>query len=168
MRTKAYPPFLVACAVLSAPASASADTFTLSGVTYSGGTLTGSFDFSAGVFSNFNIVATGGSPDGAVFNTNNGSTASVIRATNNANSAEFLQLTLFAILPTSPDPVISPSLVTLGCINCFAEFPASGSVVAANAINAVPLPGALSLFASGLGALGLLGWRRKRKTQAAI
>ncbi len=29
----------------------------------------------------------------------------------------------------------------------------------------VLLPGALPLFATGLGALGLLGWRRKRKTQ---
>ena len=28
---------------------------------------------------------------------------------------------------------------------------------------ATPLPGALPLFATGLGALGLLGWRRKRK-----
>jgi hypothetical protein len=27
----------------------------------------------------------------------------------------------------------------------------------------VPLPGALPLFATGLGALALLGWRRKRK-----
>jgi hypothetical protein len=28
---------------------------------------------------------------------------------------------------------------------------------------AVPLPTALPLFATGLGALGLLGWRRKKK-----
>jgi hypothetical protein len=31
-----------------------------------------------------------------------------------------------------------------------------------------PLPPALPLFATGLGALGLLGWRRKRKNAAAI
>jgi hypothetical protein len=29
-----------------------------------------------------------------------------------------------------------------------------------------PLPAALPLFATGLGALGLLGWRKKRKAQA--
>jgi hypothetical protein len=28
-----------------------------------------------------------------------------------------------------------------------------------------PLPAALPLFATGIGALGLLGWRRKRKPQ---
>ena len=32
--------------------------------------------------------------------------------------------------------------------------------------SATPLPAALPLFASGLGALGLLGWRRKRKAAA--
>ena len=32
---------------------------------------------------------------------------------------------------------------------------------------ATPLPGALPLFAGGLGALGLLGWRRKRKAAIA-
>jgi hypothetical protein len=31
-----------------------------------------------------------------------------------------------------------------------------------------PLPGALPLFATGLGAMGLLGWRRKRKNAAAV
>jgi hypothetical protein len=34
-------------------------------------------------------------------------------------------------------------------------------------VSAVPLPAALPLFATGLGALGLLGWRRKRKAGAA-
>jgi hypothetical protein len=33
--------------------------------------------------------------------------------------------------------------------------------------SATPLPAALPLFASGLGALGLLGWRRKRKAALA-
>jgi hypothetical protein len=33
---------------------------------------------------------------------------------------------------------------------------------------ATPLPAALPLFATGLGALGLLGWRRKRKNAAAM
>jgi hypothetical protein len=32
----------------------------------------------------------------------------------------------------------------------------------------VPLPGALPLFATGLGALGVLGWRRKRKAAGAV
>jgi len=33
-------------------------------------------------------------------------------------------------------------------------------------ISATPLPGALPLFTVGLGALGLFGWRRKKKTAA--
>jgi hypothetical protein len=31
-----------------------------------------------------------------------------------------------------------------------------------------PLPAALPLFASGLGALGLLGWRRKCKARVSL
>ena len=33
--------------------------------------------------------------------------------------------------------------------------------------SAVPVPGALPLFATGIGALGLVHWRRKRRAQAA-
>ena len=36
-----------------------------------------------------------------------------------------------------------------------------------DAVNQVPVPGALPLFASGLGALGLIHWRRKRRAQTA-
>jgi hypothetical protein len=35
-------------------------------------------------------------------------------------------------------------------------------------LSSTPTPAALPLFASGLGALGLIGWRRKRKTKLAI
>jgi hypothetical protein len=34
------------------------------------------------------------------------------------------------------------------------------------AVATTPLPAALPLFATGLGVLGLLGWRRKRKAKA--
>jgi hypothetical protein len=33
-------------------------------------------------------------------------------------------------------------------------------------VGATPLPAALPLFATGIGGLGLLGWRRKRKVLA--
>jgi hypothetical protein len=45
--------------------------------------------------------------------------------------------------------------------------PSGGGSWATSSPNTVPLPAALPLFASGLGALGLIGWRRKRKKARA-
>jgi hypothetical protein len=45
-----------------------------------------------------------------------------------------------------------------------AAFDIIGDITAASA---TPLPAALPLFASGLGGLGFLGWRRKKKTAIA-
>jgi hypothetical protein len=42
-----------------------------------------------------------------------------------------------------------------------------GGVESFGSVSTVPLPGALPLFATGLGALGLLGWRRKKKAALA-
>ena len=65
------------------------------------------------------------------------------------------------------DPVASVQLVELdpGVI-----YTASGSQVSGGAgpVSATPIPAALPLFATGLGAMGLLGWRRKRKNAAAL
>jgi PEP-CTERM motif len=51
-----------------------------------------------------------------------------------------------------------------------AEGNRTGETYAVNpfTIEAVPLPAALSLFASGLGVMGLLGWRRRRKMAKAV
>jgi hypothetical protein len=41
-------------------------------------------------------------------------------------------------------------------------------VIGTAAVSTTPLPAALPLFATGLGVMGLFGWRRKRQTAAAI
>ena len=50
--------------------------------------------------------------------------------------------------------------------NRFGEFTDTKVVSLSATFSQVPLPAALPLFATGLGALGLLGWRRKRKAPA--
>jgi hypothetical protein len=79
-------------------------------------------------------------------------------------------------------PVITVKILD-GIPNAFDPngFPTGGSLINAKinilagltneaafvpAVAETPLPAALPLFATGLGALGLLGWRRKRKAQA--
>jgi hypothetical protein len=44
----------------------------------------------------------------------------------------------------------------------------AGNIVATAEITTTPLPAALPLFATGIGGLGLLGWRRKRKARAVV
>ena len=53
-----------------------------------------------------------------------------------------------------------------GGYDCDTDYFKVDNVVVGGTPNATPLPAALPLFASGLGALGLLGWRRKRKAAA--
>lgn len=52
------------------------------------------------------------------------------------------------------------------CTGCDFHTLFSGSFTAQ--VSTTPLPAALPLFATGLGAMGLLGWRRKRENTAAL
>jgi hypothetical protein len=57
-----------------------------------------------------------------------------------------------------------------GCVVDTVTLPGAGSLaftLDTSGTSTTPLPAALPLFASGLGALGLLGWRRKRKASAS-
>jgi hypothetical protein len=64
--------------------------------------------------------------------------------------------TLLILRSDETDPVLQEG--TLGAFDII------GDITAASA---TPLPAALPLFAGGLGALGLLGWRRKKKAALA-
>jgi hypothetical protein len=81
--------------------------------------------------------------------------------------------TLFIDFTTSPssnsligltDGTIIAGTVYQGVSN----FPVFSSLGGSIFIVANPIPAALPLFASGLGAMGLFGWRRKRKNVPAI
>jgi hypothetical protein len=54
----------------------------------------------------------------------------------------------------------------------FANYDSSGTRVGGDlgnyTVTATPLPAALPLFATGVGALSLLGWRKRRKAAAAL
>ena len=74
-------------------------------------------------------------------------------ATASAHSITVDPLTGDVFVALAGTSALNPCPASLGCIEVFAQTPE------------IPLPAALPLFATGLGALGLLGWRRKRKSQ---
>ena len=69
----------------------------------------------------------------------------------------------------------SPEYGSDGFDNIQSNFPSGTFYASKNqsetsswSVGETPLPAALPLFATGLGAMGLFGWRRKRKAQGAI
>jgi hypothetical protein len=170
MKTKAYRSVLLAtCATLGIPASAGASTlevFTIS-ATYLGGSLSGTFDYNGGVFSAIDITATGwpGSPSKTdIFDTNNVSTSTSIQLLSSGDSLARLTLlplvSLASISPGGSTTLGTGSLICLsGGSGTCNEFPV-GSLTAS--VATTPLPASLPLFFSGLSAMGLFRWLRKR------
>jgi len=71
------------------------------------------------------------------------------------------ELTALALAALSPGTIFNFTSLSGDDNRLAKDFYLSEAIVTA------PLPGALSLFATGLGALGLLGWRRKQKAATA-
>ena len=63
-------------------------------------------------------------------------------------------------------PVVLVASPILASLTISAAHAADAPVPTVTVIGTTPLPGALPLFASGLGMMGFLGWRRKRKPAA--
>jgi hypothetical protein len=83
------------------------------------------------------------------------------------NSKDLLPLSAAAPTTSRTDSVsIGPGVYDLW----YAEVNGLPAVLEATSTptSATPLPGALPLFASGIGALGLLGWRRKQKSRVSL
>jgi hypothetical protein len=173
------------------PASASIVTFTIPDTTVIFGsfgtdTLSGTFSYdtstlaeTAGTFTLTGAVDTGTysyNSSGPPFNPPVGAWGAASCASVGSPSTTCSDDTIWYInilfdpttgLPASPGTTISfytvlyyePPEANFGCTDC------SG---VANLATATPLPAAAPLFATGLSAMGLFGWRRKRKNAAAL
>jgi hypothetical protein len=74
---------------------------------------------------------------------------------------------LNAAVLDAKDPMTFELLDANGLVIPGVTFTADDGFVFGGPETATPVPATLPLFATGLGGLGLLGWRRKRKAQAA-
>ena len=182
MKTKIIATVAITCATLVAPVCAgvaNATTYTLVNITC--GTedcsMVGTFDYN-GSFSNIDITMTGAVFPGKVFNTDEGSSAmQLFVGDNNSPIPDYFILNFLQPLSGVNDTIVSgcgastqgpASDAAAGCsMPAFLQtFELTGSVQAS--VSATPVPAALSLFVGGLGTLGLLGGRRKRKKAATL
>jgi hypothetical protein len=177
--------YLTAAAILIGfVVPASADTianFTLDDVTFSdGGTATGGFtlDLTTSALSNVSVMT---STDGALGTTFSSGTFSNSPATfvfANGNFIQFDELTIVLSGGLTPGDLTGSNSFTIATASSFEIFFSaeecegfcSGRSVADGSLDdsATPLPAALPLFATGVGVIGLLARRRKRKNVAAI
>jgi hypothetical protein len=157
---------LVACALLGATGAASAATITVSWTqTVGGSTLT-----LVGPIVSFSIMPSSNNVDFVQpidalsptisHDVSAGTLVHELDITETSSSSDIttlaFQSVLFTNFSTTPPPLNQTDDVSFS----FAT--------ETTTITATPLPAALPLFATGLGALGLLGWRRKRKARVSL
>ena len=169
-------PILLGCLTLTTPSNAATVQYNLVNVSTSNddATFLGSFDFntSTDAVTNVNITGTGNiiSPPDLFDSVSGTPTATQIDFCGGQPQCIELDVTTALTDPTiingALDTLISPS--NYNSLQCL--FDGSPNGVCESLTGAVqaatPLPAALPLFATALGAMGLFGWRRKRKAKA--
>lgn len=100
------------------------------------------------------------SDNGAEFFLNGASLSTV-------SESGFGALVTFLIPAASFSAGVNTFLVKVDNSDCGGCANPTGLLVSATLGTPVPLPSALPLFASGIGALGLLGWRKRKQRRAA-
>jgi hypothetical protein len=146
---------------LSLPALAVPITYVLTDVTQGGDPLTGSFTVDESTFT-LSAVDIFSSYYDVTFNIPVGVGASAIQVGN--SSGQDQQLTFYDKLADSPDRIFPSNA------NYYPDGlngPDYYMAFVYGDVYPTPLPAALPLFITGLGAIGLLGRRRKQKAQAA-
>jgi hypothetical protein len=111
-------------------------------------------------------TVTGTTPYGAFTSATSGLTAS--STTLKFDLSPTVDTTNF-VLSTNDENGVGYDYMTIAlCVSADCQYSTETSTAFVIAsVAATPLPGALPLFAGGLGMMGLLGWRRKRKSAAA-
>jgi len=188
---------LVALAVIAAGtvfglgSQAFANTYNVN-LTVGGATATGFFsgivgNSSADIGAPFNLTLTQGSKSATLVASGTTGNAQVAALNGDAVTVTPSQV-LFNFSDTSQDYLLFELGNSFSTLLCFQTFNFCGGdgpgivllvngdpfqsmtgivVIASNDLATTPLPPALPLFATGLGVLGLLGWRKKRKGAAA-
>ncbi|MEM1045869.1 MAG: PEP-CTERM sorting domain-containing protein [Pseudomonadota bacterium] len=164
------------------PASAGAVTWSLQDVVFANGeTATGTFDYDgSGNFSNVNITASGGGLAAPLSFTSIDIDSSDLYLGALQDSSPVGDIILNLVFPSGlgngPGPVGLRTgtgfdgllICDGGGVNDCGIVTGFSTVVSGAAIvSPVPLPAALPLLAGGLGLIGLMGWRRKRRAAAS-
>jgi hypothetical protein len=152
--------------LVSTAAHAATVTFALDNVNFGTvaaggtGTITGSFAFDGTNLTNVNLMASGaisadytsgslGAP--GTFDFTNGTTVTTLVVTTPVSFS-------------APNPLVLSATSFIGSSSIIED--TFGLHITSGSLDPTPLPAALPLFATGIGGLGLLGWRRKRKAKA--
>lgn len=132
----------------------------------------------SGFVSNFAVSALGGGLTSVTESTyatacSGGNNMPCLAADEYAHAAgNLLSTTTFTstgtVTQTAPTPTFATTPYVTTLVYTFDFTAVDGNVTAGIDLSTTPIPAALPLFASGLGAMGLFGWRRKRKHTTAI